>query len=176
MDFPDEIFYNDVNSKHGMDKMLYCDRYDSPLGPLWFTGRDGVLTGLSFAPPSGEIPEGSFDAVRHWLDDYFQGISRETGFPLAPSGTPFQNLIWRLLLDIPYGETRTYGEIASQAAELLGREKMSAQAVGQAAGRNPIAIVIPCHRVVGAGGKLTGYASGVERKQWLLAHEQDRRQ
>ena len=92
-------------------------------------------------------------------------------FPLAPAGTPFQQLVWRLLLDIPYGETRTYGELSHQAAQLLGKQRMSAQAIGGAVGRNPISILIPCHRCVGANGKLVGYAAGLERKAWLLAHE-----
>ena len=155
--------------------MLCCDKYDSPAGLLWLTGRDSVLSGLSFEKPNEECVSGKFDAVKCWLDDYFRGLPREICFPMALSGTPFQRQIWDLLLKIPYGETCTYGQLAKQAAGILGKEKMSAQAVGQAVGRNPIAIVIPCHRVVGAGGKLTGYAYGIEKKQWLLDHEQNRR-
>lgn len=155
--------------------MLCCDKYDSPVGLLWLTGREGVLTGLSFEEPRGECEQGSFDAVKCWLDDYFRGIPRQICFPMALSGTLFQKQIWDLLLKIPYGKTVTYGQLAKQAAGILGKEKMSAQAVGQAVGRNPIAIVIPCHRVVGAGGKLTGYAYGIEKKQWLLDHEHNRR-
>ncbi len=155
--------------------MLCCDKYDSPAGLLWLTGRDGVLTGLSFEKPHEECVPGNFDAVKCWLDDYFRGIPRQICFPMELSGTPFQQQIWGLLLKIPYGKTVTYGQLAKQAAGILGKEKMSAQAVGQAVGRNPIAIVIPCHRVVGAGGKLTGYAYGIEKKQWLLDHEQNRR-
>ena len=137
------------------------------------TGDKGVLTALSFAQPCGEWIRGSFPAAVHWLDQYFQGIFRQPDFPLDPSGTPFQKLIWKLLLEIPYGKTATYGELARRAAAELGREKMSAQAVGQAAHHNPIAIIIPCHRLVGTGGNLTGYASGLDRKRWLLNHEQE---
>ena len=151
----------------------YC-KYDSPLGPLWLTGRDGILTGLSFEEPRGEYTYGTFQAARDWLDDYFLGIPREMDFRIDPAGTPFQKLIWNFLLEIPYGKTVTYGDLAQRAATAMGREIMSAQAVGQAVGRNPIAIIIPCHRVVGAGGKLTGYAYGIEKKQWLLSHEQEK--
>ena len=151
-----------------------CCRYESPIGDLWLTGRDQILTGLSFEDPRGEYAPGTFHAVRRWLDDYFRGISREIDFQTDPAGTPFQKLIWEFLLEIPYGKTVTYGDLAQRAATAMGREIMSAQAVGQAVGRNPVAIIIPCHRVVGAGGKLTGYAYGIEKKQWLLSHEQEK--
>ena len=95
---------------------------------------------------------------------------------MAPAGTPFQQLVWKLLLDIPFGRTCTYGQLAKQAAVLTGKEKMSPQAMGQAVGRNPIAVIIPCHRVIGGGGRLTGYAWGLERKRWLLAHEQNQQE
>lgn len=152
--------------------MLHYDRYESPIGTLWLTGRKGVLTGLSFTEPAAHGMPGNFDAVKQWLDDYFQGIPRKIDFQIAPSGTSFQKLIWDLLLEIPFGETCSYGQLAKHAAEILGKESMSSQAVGQAAGRNPIAIIIPCHRVIGSDGKLTGYAYGLDRKQWLLCHEQ----
>ena len=156
--------------------MEYCDVYESVLGTIWITGRDGVLTGLSFAAPAGNDTQGDFPEVKRWLDDYFQGNSREIDFPMAPAGTPFQQLVWKLLLDIPFGRTCTYGQLAKQAAVLTGKEKMSPQAVGQAVGRNPIAVIIPCHRVIGGGGRLTGYAWGLERKRWLLAHEQNQQE
>lgn len=156
--------------------MTHCDNYESPLGILWLTGCDGVLKGLSFETQTGEkaLP-GEFDLVKAWLDDYFRGQPREPDFSMKPEGTAFQQLIWNLLLQIPFGETKTYGQLAKEAAQHMGKEKMSAQAVGQAANRNPIAIVIPCHRCVGAGGNLTGYASGLHRKAWLLNHEQNNR-
>ena len=155
---------------------MECFLYESPVGPLWLTGQRGILTGLSMVEPCGECISGNFNAVQRWLDDYFCGISREIDFPMELSGTPFQELIWKLLLEIPFGETRTYGQLAKQAASLMGKERMSSQAVGQAVGRNPIAIIIPCHRVIGTGGKLTGYAYGIDKKQWLLDHEQNRRE
>ena len=92
-------------------------------------------------------------------------------FPVAPEGTDFQKLVWKLLLEIPFGETRTYGQIAREVARRMGRQKMSPQAIGGAVGRNPISIIIPCHRVVGSGGQLTGYAGGLDKKKWLLRHE-----
>lgn len=152
--------------------MHYYDQYDSPVGILWLTGRENVLTGLSFDKPYGEFATGNFNPVKFWLDDYFRGISREPDFEVDPGGTPFQKLIWRLLLEIPFGKTITYGELSKKAAQIMEREYMSPQAVGQAVGRNPIAIIIiPCHRCIGAGGELTGYAYGIAKKQWLLQHE-----
>jgi len=154
---------------------MYYDKYESPLGILWLTGCAGMLTGLSFCEQVPKdmdqaAPE-EFDSVKHWLDDYFRGVPREMDFSMNPQGTPFQKRIWKLLMEVPFGETKTYGALAREAARLLGKEKMSAQAVGQAVGKNPIAIIIPCHRIIGADGTLTGYASGLERKQWLLDHE-----
>ena len=107
-----------------------------------------------------------------WLDAYF-GKMRPTipNLPLAPAGTPFQHTVWDLLCTIPYGQTVTYGEIARECARILGCERMSSQAVGGAVGRNPIAILIPCHRVVGATGNLPGYDGGIEHKIRLLRHE-----
>ena len=153
--------------------MDHCFQYESPIGPLWLTGHGSILTGLSFEAPRGEYAPGDFYTVRCWLDDYFRGIPREIDFQIDPAGTPFQKLIWKFLLEIPYGKTVAYGDLAQRAATAMGKEKMSAQAVGQAVGRNPIAIIIPCHRVVGAKGKLTGYAYGLDRKVWLLKQEQE---
>ena len=155
--------------------MLHYDCYDSPLGTLWMTGENGILTGLSFQPLMDETepaycPE--LDPVKTWLDRYFRREAVTPHFSMAPKGTAFQQCIWQMLLKIPYGKTRTYGDLAREAAAVMGKEKMSAQAVGQAVGRNPIAIIIPCHRVMGAGGKLTGYAYGIDKKQALLQHEQ----
>lgn len=148
--------------------------YPSPVGSLVLTSDGEALTGLwmethnydiSGLPRQDALP--FFDAVRHWLDDYFAGKHREIDFPLSPVGTNFQRKVWEILLSISYGEITTYGAIAKQ----LG-EKMSAQAVGQAVGRNPISIIIPCHRCVGAKGQLTGYAGGLDQKKWLLTHEE----
>lgn len=162
---------------------VYVTEYDSPLGRLTLAGEETGLTGLWIEGQKyfgRSLPRetlrrddlGAFCAARHWLDRYFGG-QRPQGreLPLCPAGTPFQQLIWSLLLDIPWGETVTYGDLARGAAERLGRESMSAQAVGGAVGHNPISIIIPCHRVVGARGELTGYAGGLERKRWLLQWE-----
>ncbi|MBQ7345585.1 MAG: methylated-DNA--[Oscillospiraceae bacterium] len=106
-----------------------------------------------------------------WLDQYFSGKRPSYLPPLAPEGTSFQKLIWSLLLRIPYGESVTYGSLAKKAAQLLGKETMSAQAVGGAVGRNPILIMIPCHRVLGVDNKLTGFSAGIEKKIHLLQTE-----
>lgn len=153
---------------------MYYAEYDSPVGKLLLTSDGEALTGLWM---NREMPEGSGEEplvllqVRQWLDAYFRGEPEEPSFPLKPEGTPFQRMIWKMLLEIPFGQTRTYGELAREAAFRMGREKMSAQAVGGAVGRNPISIVIPCHRIIGGSGSLTGYAGGLDKKEWLLTHE-----
>ena len=160
--------------------MIYMGRYDSPLGPITLAGEDGALTGLWFdgqkyfgaglpaGTPEGEPPV--FRQVRAWLDRYFRGEDPGPATPLAPAGTAFQRAVWEVLREIPYGRTATYGQVAQAAGRGLGRNT-SPRAAGSAVGRNPISLLIPCHRVVGAGGSLTGYAGGVERKQRLLIHE-----
>lgn len=155
--------------------MTYYDQYDSPMGRLWLLGNGTALTGLHFQeeyePDGVTAPPHMFDLVKRWLNAFFRGEAGKPDFPMEPEGTEFQKQVWQLLLEIPFGQSRTYGQIAREAARQMGKEKMSAQAVGQAVGRNPIAIIIPCHRILGAGGALTGYASGLERKVWLLRHE-----
>lgn len=153
--------------------MLHFAEYDSPVGKLLLRSDGSALTGLWIGR---DMPErGTEDPILKdaalWLEGYFRGEVPSVTVPLAPEGTAFQLLVWELLLAIPYGGTKTYGEIAREAASRLGKEKMSAQAVGQAVGSNPISILIPCHRVVGAKGQLIGYAWGIEKKQWLLSHE-----
>ena len=112
-----------------------------------------------------------FAQVRAWLDRYFDGDPLPVAtLHLKPGGTPFQQRVWKLLADIPYGELRTYAELAAQIACDCGG-KASARAVGTANGRNPISIILPCHRVIGSDGSLTGYAGGIARKVWLLEHE-----
>ena len=160
--------------------MLFFTGYTSPIGQIML-GSDGqALTGLWFqgqkyfpAEPMERRDElALFAAVRTWLDGYFAGGRPDPrSLPLAPAGSGFRRLIWQLLLDIPYGEAATYGALADRAARRMGLASMSAQAVGGAVGHNPISIVIPCHRVLGADGALTGYAGGLERKRWLLTHE-----
>ena len=144
---------------------------DSPLGPLTLRARDGVLSGLFMTghrhgPASdalGEPDDGGLPAVREQLAAYFAGELTTFDLPLDLRGTAFQQRVWTALRAIPYGETRTYGELAAT----LGAPSAS-RAVGLANGRNPISIVVPCHRVVGASGSLTGYAGGVDRKRALL--------
>ena len=142
--------------------------YRSPLGDIVLTSDGSALTGLRFAEAScGQPAEGIpllADACR-WLDLYFSGATPDFTPRLAPLGTPFQLSVWRELLTIPYGQTVSYGHIAQRL------RCHSAQAVGGAVGRNPIALIIPCHRVIGSNGQLTGYAYGLDRKQWLLSHE-----
>lgn len=142
--------------------------YHSPLGDIVLTSDGTALTELRFAEATNEEPAQEtpplIDACR-WLDLYFCGAKPDFTPRLAPQGTPFQQSVWRELLTIPYGKTVSYGHIAKQIS------CRSAQAVGGAVGRNPIALIIPCHRVIGSDGCLTGYAYGLNRKQWLLSHE-----
>lgn len=150
--------------------------YASPLGPLVLKSEDGYVTEVHFLRPdeivsgSGEVPP-VLRATAHWLDTYFQNKPPKQLPPLRPKGTPFRRLVWQLLLEIPYGQTVTYGDIAAKVVQQTGVRQMSAQAVGNAVGHNPIAILIPCHRVVGANGNLTGYAYGLDRKVRLLKTE-----
>lgn len=113
----------------------------------------------------------SFHRLKEQMEAYEKGILKNFDLPLKPKGTDFRQLIWKLLLEIPYGETTTYGELGKKAAAILGRSSMSAQAVGGAVGHNPISIIVPCHRVVGSDGSLTGYAGGLEKKEGILEHE-----
>ncbi|MFB7559198.1 methylated-DNA--[protein]-cysteine S-methyltransferase [Streptomyces brevispora] len=147
---------------------------DSPYGPLTLVATDGVLAGLYMTdqrhrPPEetfGEPDPGPFAEVIRQLDAYFAGELREFTLPLHLDGTPFQRTVWAQLQRIPYGETRSYGELA----EILGKPGAS-RAVGLANGKNPVGIIVPCHRVIGASGSLTGYGGGLDRKQQLLAFE-----
>ena len=145
-------------------------RYDSPLGPLALTSDDTALTGLRFGKEDDCVsPLSTFHSPLstciRWLDLYFSSCQPDFLPPISFRGTDFQRRVWQALLNIPYGETTTYGDLARR----IGCR--SAQAVGQAVGKNPIAIIVPCHRVVGSDGSLTGYAYGLERKQYLLQLE-----
>ena len=148
--------------------MNHTALYNSPIGPITFTSDGEALSGLSFCHIKATDTIDSieiFHKTRCWLDLYFSGRQPDFIPPIKPIGTDFQRRVWHALLEIPYGETTTYGNIARR----LGCR--SAQAVGQAVGRNPIAIIVPCHRVVGSDGSMTGYAYGLERKEYLLALE-----
>jgi methylated-DNA-[protein]-cysteine S-methyltransferase len=148
----------------------------SPLGDLTVVARDGAVTGLYFPhhwhrpdPAAfGRYTGDGFDEVRAQLGQYLAGQRRDFDLPVSASGSPLQELVWALISQIPYGATVSYGELARE----LGGE-VTAQEAGAAVGRNPVSILIPCHRVVGAGGALTGYAGGLRRKRLLLDLEQD---
>ena len=148
--------------------------YKSPLGGILLTSDGTALTGLRFddvaETPDGTVPEAFGETVR-WLDLYFSG--RDPGFfpRFEVRASAFTREVCSVLLTVPYGKTVAYGEIAARIAEKRGIPRMSAQAVGGACGRNPVALIVPCHRAVGAGGKLTGYAGGLERKRRLLETE-----
>ena len=158
--------------------MTAVQHYESPLGEMLLAADESGLTGVWFVGQENFPEEPLEEAVeqetpvlaetKRWLDIYFSG--QKPGFlpTLHPVGTPFRQEVWKRLCQIPYGETRTYGEIAQQVAENRGLRTMSAQAVGGALAHNPISILIPCHRVMGTDGSLTGYAGGLERKTYLL--------
>ena len=155
--------------------------YESPLGTYVIAEEDGALVGLWLMgqkyfppelPPLGSGAGETFARTRRWLDAYFAGERPEPGeLELRPRGSAFAREVWGLLLEIPYGRTVTYGQLAKELAQRRGLERMSAQAVGGAVGHNPISIIIPCHRVLGAKGQLTGYAGGLEIKRRLLELE-----
>ena len=149
---------------------------ESPLGPLLLAADDGALTLLWMSPFPEHRPGGDdardrevLNAAGEQLAAYFAGDLTAFDLPLGPRGTAFQQRVWAALVEIPFGETTTYGALA----ERLSRPG-AARAVGLANGRNPISIVIPCHRVVGSDGRLTGYGGGIDRKAWLLDHEAGR--
>ena len=152
--------------------MDFGSEFFSPIGRLLIKSDGKAVTSVSFSEntPCGRECEASMLAKK-WLEIYFSGNAPDFTPPLSITGTPFRELIWGLLLEIPLGKTVTYGELAKKAALIMKKEKMSAQAVGGAVGHNPIGIIIPCHRVIGADGSMTGFASGVERKIFLLGHE-----
>ncbi len=154
--------------------MYYTDTYNSPLGDILLRADDTGITGLWFAgvkniPSDLEMHSAAcvyLDTARYWLDIYFSGREPAFTVPLHYTGTAFQHRVWDILCTIPYGQTLSYGQIAAQLSP-----RMSAQAVGNAVGRNPVSILVPCHRVIGADGSLTGYAGGIERKEALLQLE-----
>ncbi len=161
--------------------MTFTQHYDSPLGGillaadeigltgLWFDGQKYFARGLSSEQEERELPV--LLEAKRWLDIYFTGKEPEFLPPLHSIGSAFRRSVWEILLQIPYGRTTTYGEIARRLAEKQKLPRMSAQAVGGAVGQNAISIIIPCHRVVGTNGSLTGYAGGVDKKMKLLELE-----
>lgn len=160
-------------------KNLYKALYHSPIGPLVLVSNDQYLLSLYPANKSSSIADANsieskpIHLAKEWLDAYFSGCMPDVStVPILLNGTPFQEKCWQQLLTIPYGSITTYKAIATEVAKHSATGRMSSQAVGQAIHRNPIAIIVPCHRVVGSDGSLTGYAGGIEMKEKLLSHEQ----
>jgi methylated-DNA-[protein]-cysteine S-methyltransferase len=154
---------------------LYYTHVDSPIGSLLVLGNGESITGLrmqkqrhfgSAVPPDCKRDDAAFARAREQLAAYFSGELRTFDLPLALIGTPFQKIVWQALIGIPFGTTQSYGELAKR----IGHDG-AARAVGLANGHNPIAIIVPCHRVIGADGSLTGFGGGLDRKEWLLSHE-----
>lgn len=171
-----------MTSKKEMHCTYACCAYESPFGAITLAAGDDGLKGLWFDgqryfagtldAPMEPGDNAHLVAARAWLDEYFASgdpdVSRLT---LAPIGGEFRQVVWQLLREIPLGQVRTYGDLAAEAARRMGRERGSARAVGGAVGHNPISIIVPCHRVVGTGGNLTGFGGGIARKLKLLEHE-----
>ena len=165
--------------------MQYTTFYESPIGRMLLAADDTGLTGLWFEgqkyfarcldreTEEKELPV--FAEAKRWLDIYFSGKEPDFTPPLHFIGTDFQKDVWEILCAIPYGQTMTYGAIADRLAKKRGLSRMSAQAVGGAVGHNNLSIIVPCHRVVGSDGSLTGYAGGIERKTFLLNLENAKR-
>ena len=161
--------------------MVSTAHYDSPLGGILIAADEAGLTGLWFDGQkyfANQLPAEHTQRetpilaeAKRWLDIYFSGREPDFTPPLHPTGSPFRQAVWDILLEIPYGQTMTYGDIARQMAARQGLPRMSAQAVGGAVGHNEISIIVPCHRVVGTGGSLTGYAGGIAKKVQLLTLE-----
>ena len=164
--------------------MTYATHYTSPLGTILLSADDIGLTGLWFEGQKYYMDQIIEDfeekkdlpvlvQAEHWLDRYFAGQDPDPEeLPLAPAGSAFRKEVWKIIAKIPYGCTITYGKIAKIIAVKRGVKSISPQAVGGAVGHNPISVIIPCHRVIGSDGSLTGYAGGIEKKEWLLAHEE----
>ena len=163
--------------------MIQVAYYASPIGEILLAAKENALVGLwlakqkyhlgSLKEPMEEKPNTQILlAAKSWLDRYFSGEQPAISeLNLSPAGSEFRKAVWTALCEIPYGELTTYGAISRKVAAQFGKPQMSAQAVGGAVGHNPISIIIPCHRVVGAHGSLTEYAGGIDKKIWLLRHE-----
>ena len=166
----------------GGANMIYTNHYQSPLGDILLAADDRGLTGLWFvenqkhmglglSPEAVERSMPVFDDAARWLDIYFSGREPDFRPSLHLTGTAFRNRVGEIMLEIPYGKTATYGDIARRLADERASRQMSCRAVGGAVGRNPISLIVPCHRVVGSDGSLTGYGGGLERKAALLRLE-----
>lgn len=155
--------------------MFYC-YYNADFTALKMESDGDFLTRLSFTdknqiPPNKNVDIPVFDDVKKWLNIYFSGKAPDFTPAIKLTGTDFQMKVWARLTEIPFGKTVTYGELAKEIAAKTGKEKMSAQAIGGAVGKNPIGIIVPCHRVIGRNGSLTGFAGGIEVKKRLLELE-----
>jgi len=174
-------FLQKTSISKGTHTMDYTHHYISPLGGITMASDGKYLTGLWFDGQKyfadtlkAQHEEKNLDVFRQtdlWLDIYFSGKEPDFTPPLRMRGSEFRQEVWQILLTIPFGKTITYGEIAKILADRRGANTMSAQAVGGAVGHNPISLIIPCHRVIGTNGALTGYAGGLEKKAWLLDME-----
>ncbi len=161
--------------------MIYISEYESPLGKMTLAEENGFLIGLWFngqkyfgMPLSKDVTRKDSETIletKRWLDIYFKGEIPDFIPKLSYGSSLFQKTVLDILLTVPYGESLSYGEIGKRACQILKKEKMSSQAVGNAVSHNPIGIIIPCHRVLGKGGSLSGYAGGIERKEKLLELE-----
>ncbi len=170
-----------LKDKNAVSETRYLADYSSPLGRIYLLSDGEMLTALWFEGQNhAPVLSGNeqttnlppvIDEAKAWLDSYFNG-QKPTLFPdIRMQGTHFQQRVWHQLMHIPYGSTVTYGSIAARMRKEMGVSAVSARAVGAAVGRNPISIIVPCHRVIGSTGKLTGYAGGLPRKEWLLRFE-----
>jgi len=181
----DKMYYAKVTNKFG--NMITLIKNNGAIAGLWYENQkyfpviketdmwidleDNLNSGDKTLEMKKEVYK-SLENLQKQLKVFDEGKLKEFDLKLEPKGTDFQLIVWEILSDIPYGETTTYGEISKNVAARLGRDRMSAQAVGGAIGHNPISVIVPCHRVVGANGSLTGYAGGIDKKKALLAHEQ----
>lgn len=171
------------SSEHPSADIRYVScAYKSPLGAITLAaGADGLkglwFDGQRYFGETHDVPMDSGEnehlaSACKWLDEYFAGAKPDASrLSLAPVGSEFRQVVWQLLREIPFGQVRTYGELAAEAARRMGKPKGSARAIGGAVGHNPISIIVPCHRVVGSNGSLTGFGGGISRKLQLLQHE-----
>ena len=165
------MYYQTIYRSPIGNMSIVCDEEQKYITGLWIEGQKYFQAALAEAPITKEDSP-VLQKAKDWLDAYFAGKKPEiSSLPLKPEGSGFRQSVWEILCRIPYGSVITYGEIAKQMARKTGKETMSAQAVGGAVAHNPISVIIPCHRVVGTNGSLTGYAGGIDKKIKLLEHE-----
>ena len=146
---------------------LYYDNYETPLGKMEITASDDVVLSIYFVDQTRPVQANAVtDLAKSQMLEYFNGQREQFDMPIAPQGTDFQQRVWRALATVDYGDTCSYSDIANRI-----NSPKAVRAVGSANGKNPMTIVVPCHRIIGNNGSLTGYASGIERKAWLLNHE-----